>query len=193
MMVAQFQEMPSLTVEEYLDWEAKQELRHEYINGEIIAMTGGTLYHNKIALNFYTALRPHLKARSCDAYVSDAKVRDRQNQCFFYPDLAITCHEDDLNARDFIEHPSVIVEVLSPSTAAYNRGEKFIYYQRIPSLQEYVLVESETQRVEVFRRGEGKMWSYFPYETKDTIILNSIEFECELATLYEGVNWEENA
>ncbi|MEC4804194.1 MAG: Uma2 family endonuclease [Jaaginema sp. PMC 1079.18] len=192
-MVAQFQELPSMTVEEYLEWEAKQELRHEYINGEIIAMTGSTIPHNKIALNFYRTLYPHLKARGCDAYVSDVKVQDRQNQCFFYPDLAVTCNEEDLNARNFIEHPSVIIEVLSPSTAAYNRGEKFGYYRRISSLQEYVLVDSEAQRVEVYRRGEGKMWAYFPYEANETIQLPSIEFECEIATLYEGVNWEENA
>ncbi|MFP4008428.1 MAG: Uma2 family endonuclease [Spirulinaceae cyanobacterium] len=191
-MVAQFQELPSMTVEEYLEWEAKQELRYEYIDGEIIAMTGGTLPHNKIALNFYTALRPHLKAKGCEAYVSDVQVKDVRNQRYFYPDLVITCHEADLNARNFIEYPRVIVEVLSPSTAAYDRGQKFSYYRQLSSLTEYVLIDSEAQRVEVYRRAEGKMWAYFPYERGDTITLDSIEFECDIANLYEGVNWEEN-
>lgn len=190
-MVSQFQEMPSMTVEEYLEWEAKQELHYEYINGEIVAMTGGTIPHNKIALNFYTALRPHLSARGCEAYVSDVQVKDLRNQRYFYPDLVVTCNQEDLNARDFIEYPIVIVEILSPSTAAYDRGKKFSYYRQIPSLQEYILVNSEAQQVEVYRRGEGKMWAYFPYETGDAIALNSIEFECAIASLYEGVNWEE--
>jgi Uma2 family endonuclease len=200
-MVAQFQEMPSMTVEEYLEWEAKQELRYEYIDGKVVAKTGeiltdkksvgGTLPHNKIALNLYTALRPHLSARGCEAYVSDVQVKDVRSQRYFYPDLVITCHEADLNARNFIEYPRVIVEVLSPSTAAYDRGQKFSYYRQLPSLQEYVLIDSEAQRVEVYRRAEGKMWAYFPYETGDTITLNSIEFECNISSIYEGVNWEE--
>lgn len=189
-MVAQFQEMPSMTVEEYLEWEAQQELRHEYINGEVIAMTGGTLPHNDIALNLYTVLRPHLRQRGCHANVSDVQVKDVRNQRYFYPDIVITCHEADLNARNFIEHPTIIVEVLSPSTTAYDRGEKFSYYRQFPSLQEYVLVNSEAKVVEVYRRGQGKMWAYFPYEEGDTIELKSIQFECELASLYEGVNWE---
>ncbi|MFP4299233.1 MAG: Uma2 family endonuclease [Spirulinaceae cyanobacterium] len=191
-MVAQFQELPSMTVEEYLEWEAKQELRYEYIDGEIIAMTGGTLPHNKIALNLYRTLYSHISGRGCEAYVSDVQVKDVRNQRYFYPDLVITCHEADLNARNFIEYPRVIVEVLSPSTAAYDRGQKFSYYRQLSSLTEYVLIDSEAQRVEVYRRAEGKMWAYFPYERGDTITLDSIEFECDIANLYEGVNWEEN-
>ncbi len=189
-MIANREIHQKMTAEEYLEWEAKQEFRHEYIDGEIVAMTGGTLPHNDIALNFYTALRPHLRERGCRVNVSDAKVQARKNSRYFYPDLVVSCDRDDLKARDFIQNPKVIVEVLSPSTANYDRTKKLKYYRQIPSLQEYVLVDSEEISVEVYRRGEGKMWLYYEYEAGETIALESIEFECAIDLLYEGVSFE---
>jgi Uma2 family endonuclease len=112
-MMANPQYHQKMTAEEYVVWEAKQELRHEYIDGEILAMTGGTLPHNDIALNFYTALRPHLRSRGCRVNVSDVKVQASKSSRYFYPDLVVTCDPDDLKARDFIQHPKLIVEVLS--------------------------------------------------------------------------------
>ncbi|MDY7005126.1 MAG: Uma2 family endonuclease [Cyanobacteriota bacterium] len=189
-MIAEPQNYRKMSPEEYLEWEAKQELRYEYIDGEILAMTGGTIPHTKIYLNFYTALRPHLRQRGCEAYVSDVKVQANENSRYFYPDLVVTCHPDDLKARDFIQHPTVIVEVLSPSTTGYDRGEKFKYYRQIPSLQEYVLVDSESNSVEIYRRGEGKMWFCNYYEAGEAIALESIEFQCSIEVLYEGVTFE---
>lgn len=189
-MIANRETYQKMTPEEYLEWEAKQEFRHEYIDGEIVAMTGGTLPHVKIYLNFYRALYPHLRQRGCEAYVSDAKVQASKNSRYFYPDLVVTCDPDDLKARDFIQNPKVIVEVLSPSTASYDRTKKLKYYRQIPSLQEYVLVDSEEIVVEVYRRGEGKMWLYYEYEAGETIALESIEFECAIDLLYEGVIFE---
>jgi Uma2 family endonuclease len=189
-MIAQPQYPQKMTAQEYLEWEATQELRHEYIDGEILAMTGGSLPHNDIALNFYTALRPHLRERRCRVNVSDAKVHARKNSRYFYPDLVVSCDPDDLRSREFIQHPKVIVEVLSPSTANYDRTKKLKYYRQIPSLQEYVLVDSEEIIVEVYRRGEGKMWLYYEYEAGETIALESIEFECAIEVLYEGVSFE---
>jgi len=189
-MIAEPQYTQKMTAEEYLEWEAKQELRYEYIDGEILAMTGGTLPHNSIALNFYTALRPHLRQKSCQAYVSDAKVKPSQLSRYFYPDLVVTCDSDDLKARDFIQNPKIIVEVLSPGTETYDRTKKFKYYRQIPTLQEYVLVDSEEITVEVYRRGEGKMWLYYEYEAGEIIALQSIEFECAIELLYEGIVFE---
>jgi Uma2 family endonuclease len=140
-MIAEPQRPQKMTAEEYLEWEAKQEFRYEYVDGKILAMTGGSIPHNDIALNFYTTLRPHLRQKSCRVNVSDVKVKASKNNRYFYPDLVVTCEPDDLKSRDFIEHPKVIVEVLSPSTASYDRGDKFKYYRQIPSLQEYVLVD----------------------------------------------------
>lgn len=190
-MIANPQDYQKMTVEEYLEWEAKQELRHEYIDGEILAMTGGTLPHAKIYLNFYRALYPHLRQKGCEAYVSDAKVQANKNSRYFYPDLVVTCDPEDLKARDFIQHPKIIVEVLSPSTASYDRTKKLKYYRQIPSLQEYVLVDSEEIVVEVYRRGEGKMWLYYEYEAEEAIALESIGFECAIEFLYEGVSFEQ--
>jgi Uma2 family endonuclease len=198
-MIAQPQYSQKMTAEEYLEWEATQELRHEYIDGEIVAMTGGSIPHNDIALNFYTALRPHVRQRGCRVNVSDAKVQANKNSRYFYPDVVISCNPDDLRAREFIQHPKVIVEVLSPSTANYDspsetlceRTKKLKYYRQIPSLQQYVLVDSEEIAVEVFQRGEGKLWLYYEYEAGEVISLASIEFECAIELLYEGVSFEQ--
>ena len=130
-MMAQPQNSLKMTTEEYLEWEAKQEFRHEYVDGEILAMIGGSLPHNDIALNFYTALRPHLRQKCCRVNVSDAKVQDAKNSRYFSPDLVISCNDNDLKARDFIQNPSVIIEVLSPSTKGYDRGDRFKYYRQI--------------------------------------------------------------
>ena len=188
-MIANREDYQKMTAEEYLEWEAKQELRHEYIDGEILAMTGGTIPHTKIYLNFYRSLYPHLRQRGCEAYVSDVKVQANKNSRYFYPDLVVTCHPDDLKARNFIQHPKVIIEVLSPGTASYDRGDKLKYYRQIPTLQEYVLVDSESISVEVYHRGEGKMWYYYEYTAPEVIALESIEFECSIELLYEGVSF----
>jgi Uma2 family endonuclease len=176
-----------MTIEEYFAWELQQELRYEYVNGEVFAMTGSTIPHNDLALNFYTALRPHVRARGCRVNVSDVKVQVSPQSPYYYPDVIVSCHAQDLNARKFIQNPTLIVEVLSPSTSGKDRGEKFTNYQKIPSLQEYLLIDSETISVERYCRGEGRMWLYYPYTEGDIITLSSIGFELAIATLYEGI------
>ncbi len=152
-----------ITPEEYLEGEAQQEFRHEYVGGEILAMTGSSIPHNDITINFLIALRSHIRQRGCRINVPDVKVQAPKNNRYFYPDLVITCNTDDLKSRKFIQHPTVIVEVLSPSTEGYDHGDKFKYYRQILSLQEYVLVDSGSISVEIYQRGEGKMWLYSAY------------------------------
>lgn len=188
-MLANQLHSPQMTVEEYLAWEPQQDIRYEYINGEVFAMTGGTIPHNDIALNLYTALRPHLHSRNCRVNVSDVKVQLAAGP-YYYPDLVVSCHPQDLNSRQFIQHPKLIVEVLSPGTEAKDRGEKLAYYRTIPTLQEYVLIDSEKMAVECYRRGEGRMWLYYSYTAGEAIELASIEFECPIELLYEGVTLE---
>ncbi|WP_017303174.1 Uma2 family endonuclease [Spirulina subsalsa] len=188
-MIAELKFPQKMTPEEYLEWEDKQELRHEYIDGEILAMTGGSIPHTKIYLNFYRALYPHLRQRGCEAYVSDVKVKASEKSRYFYPDLVITCDAEDLRSQQFVKNPTVIVEVLSPGTSAYDRGDKFKYYRQMASLQEYVLVDSESISVEVYKRGEGKMWGYYAYGEGEAIALHSIGFECAIELLYEGVTF----
>ena len=186
-MFAHQLDYPKMTVEEYLIWEPQQDVRYEYVNGEVVAMTGGTIPHNDIALNLYSALRLHLRPRGCRVNVSDVKVQLTAGP-YYYPDLVVSCHSQDLNSRKFIQHPKLIVEVLSPRTEAKDRGEKLAYYRTIPSLAEYVLIDSEKIAVECYRRGEGRLWLYYSYTAGEVINLESIEFEFLIDLLYEGVN-----
>jgi Uma2 family endonuclease len=179
-----------MTSAEYLQWEPQQDIRYEFVEGEVVAMTGGTIPHNDIALNLYTALRSHLRTRGCRINVADVKVIVNPTSTYFYPDLVVSCDRQDLTARETIASPTVIVEVLSPSTAAKDRSEKFARYRSLPSLQEYVLIEADKIGVECYRRGEGRMWLYYPYIAGDTIELESIEFSCPIELLYEGVSFE---
>jgi Uma2 family endonuclease len=188
-MIAQPQYPQKMNVEEYLEWEATQELRHEYIDGEIIAMTGGSLPHNDITLNFYRTLYSHLSPRGCRVNVSDAKVQ-ANNSRYFYPDLVISCDSRDRESRNFIQHPQVIIEMLSSSTGNYDRTKKLQYYRQIASLQEYVLVDSESISVEVYRRGEDKIWFYCAYSQGEEIILSSLDFHGVIELIYEGISFD---
>jgi Uma2 family endonuclease len=178
-----------MTVEQYLDWEPLQNCRYEYVNGEVFAMTGRTIPHNDIALNVYRALYPHVRSKGCRINVADVKVQVSASSPYYYPDVILSCDSRDLNARKFIEYPTLIIEVLSPSTEAKDRGEKFAFYRSITTLQEYLLIESETVGVECYRRGEGRMWLYYPYTTGDTIAIESLEFSCAVDLLYEGITF----
>lgn len=189
-MIAIPQQPAKMTIEKYLAWELNQDIRYDYINGEVFAMTGGTIPHNDIALNLYTSLRPHLRPRGCRINVSDVKVQVTSKGPYFYPDLIVSCHPEDINARKFIQNPKLIVEVLSPGTSGKDREEKFRYYLTIPSLQEYILIDSEKISVERYCRGEGRMWLYYPYTTGDMITLSSIAFEFPIEMLYDGVRLE---
>lgn len=189
-MIAIPQQTAKMTVEEYLEWEPWQELRYEYVNGEVFAMTGGTIPHNDIALNLYRTLYPHLRSRGCRANVSDVKVQVNSKGCYYYPDVVVSCDPQDLNARKFIQCPKLIAEVLSPSTTAKDRAEKFTNYLTIPSLQEYLLIDSEKISLERYCRGEGRMWLYYLYIPGDSITLSSVELEFPIELLYEGIIFE---
>ena len=186
--------VPRLTPQEYLEWEVQQPLRYEYFNGEVFAMAGGTLPHADIALNLATLLREPLRGR-CKVRNSDAKVGITDSGPFTYPDLSISCDERDRTARQFIRYPCVIIEVLSPSTEAYDspaetlreRGGKFALYRRLSTLQEYVLVSSETKTVEIFRRDAVGEWRFIPYSEGDTIELMSLGITLSLNAIYEDV------
>ncbi|MEH1842195.1 MAG: Uma2 family endonuclease [Nostoc sp.] len=178
-----------LTPDEYLQWEARQEIKHEYINGEVYAMTGGTIPHNAIAVNLIAALRPHVRGSSCRVLGSDAKVGITEKGSFFYPDVLVTCNAQDRQAIQVIQFPKLIVEVLSPGTEAYDRGAKFAQYRRLESLQEYVLINSESIGVEIFRLNDRSKWELTSYTNGDEIELICIEFKFPIALLYEDVEF----
>ena len=185
-MIAAFQPH-EMTAEAYLLWEAQQETRHEYFNGEIFAMSGGTLPHNDLAINLLVLMRPTVRAKNCRVNMADAKVNVRKLNAYFYPDLVVSCHPEDLAAQDAITHPTLLIEVLSPSTREYDRGDKFKFYRALSSLQEYVLIDSDRVSIEYFRRGEGRMWLYTLYEAGETLELQSLGIEVEVNAIYEGV------
>ena len=178
-----------MTVEAYLEWEPRQELRYEFVNGEIFAMTGGTLPHNDIAINLLTALRPHVRSQGCRINIADAKVNVTPS-IYRYPDLVVSCDERDRTAVNAIQYPKLIVEILSPGTEALDRGDKFKEYRTLPSLEEYVLISSTQINVEIYRKGEGRLWLYTPYQAEDEIELESVGFEFAIALLYEDTPLE---
>jgi Uma2 family endonuclease len=141
-MIALREEEARFTPAEYLAWEEQQEIRYEYVDGEVYAMTGGTINHSQIAANLITILKNHLRGSGCRVLTSDAKVQTLAANSYSYPDVSVTCDERDRNASKYISHPCLIIEILSPSTEAYDRGNKFRRYRRSTSLQEYVLVST---------------------------------------------------
>lgn len=176
-----------MTPQEYLDWEEQQPIKYEYINGEVYAMTGGTLAHNSIALNLASNLKTHVRGKGCKVFMADAKLGVSEKGPFHYPDVMVTCDERDRNAKKVIYHPSIIVEVLSPSTESFDRGKKFQQYRRISSLKEYVLISTEQITVEVFRLNDRGIWELYTYMEGEEMYLNSVDFRCAIELLYEDV------
>ncbi|MBW4443987.1 MAG: Uma2 family endonuclease [Plectolyngbya sp. WJT66-NPBG17] len=160
----------SFSPQEYLEWEERQEIRYEYAKGEVYAMTSGTIPHSAIAVNFVSLLKSHLRGRGCQVLNSDAKVGVTENGPFFYPDVNVSCDQHDRTALKFVQYPCLIAEVLSPTTEAYDRGNKFAQYRKLESLKEYVLISSDAVNVDVFRLNENKKWELTSYS--QAIILN---------------------
>ncbi|MCA2881641.1 MAG: Uma2 family endonuclease [Microcystis sp. M046S1] len=178
-----------LSPDEYFEWEANQEIRYEYINGDVFAMACGTIAHSMVAANLISLLRPHLRGKNCRVLGSDAKVGISPSGEFFYPDLLVTCDDRDRTSAKAVFYPKLIIEVLSPSTEAYNRGGKFARYRQLSSLSEYVLVGSESIGVEAFRLNDRGKWELTPYGEGDLVQFASIDFECAITTIYEDVEF----
>ena len=179
-----------MTAEDYLAWEARQELRYEYCNGDVFAMAGGTKTHDKLAFNLRRSLSDEVEAQGCDMTGSDVKVLVKKGLSYRYPDLAVSCDERDKANETFYEFPTLIVEVLSPGTETIDRIDKFKEYIQIPTLQEYLLISAEEMKVECYRRGEGRMWLYFQYDAGETITLESLGVEIPIGLIYQNIQLE---
>lgn len=174
------------TAADYLEWETAQDVRSEFIDGEVFAMAGGTLAHNAATGATFATLRQHFKGSPCRAFVSDVKVQVEASNSFFYPDVVVTCQTTELtdDQAQALNHPTLIAEVLSPSTAAFDRGNKFAHYRLLDSLQEYVLIDTETPRVEVFRRNAANRWELYPSTGLDASVeLASVGWQGTVADL----------
>ncbi len=176
-----------LTPAEYLAEEEKSAVKHEYIDGEVYAMAGTTDSHNTIALNLATLIRSHLRGTDCRVYFADIKVRIEAKNCFYYPDLLVTCEPRDRETSIYKCFAKLIIEVLSDSTEGFDRGDKFNDYQSLSSLEEYVLVSSQRQRVEIFRRNPH-FWQYQTYDLdQPDFKLETIDLDVKIADVYEDV------
>ncbi|WP_088890829.1 Uma2 family endonuclease [Leptolyngbya ohadii] len=183
---------PHLTPTEYLQMEEHSPIKHEYIDGQVYAMVGASDAHVTIAGNLFALLRNHLRGSGCRAYISDMKARIESLNRYFYPDILVTCDPRDRQTSLEKRFPCLVVEVLSDSTEAFDRGDKFADYQELDSLQEYVLISTKRQRVECFRRNEAGLWVLQSYTDRhSTFQLESIGFEGTIDALYEDVNFED--
>lgn len=177
-----------MTADEYLAWELDRPEKSEYVDGQVYAMSGATDAHVTIALNLGAMLRNHLRGGPCRVFVADMKVRVSPAGPYFYPDVAVTCDERDRANTLFKEHPVLVIEVLSPGTAAFDRGPKFARYRQLESLREYALVDPESRGVECFRRnGEGR-WVLYPFGPGDRVELASVGFSCGMDAVFEDVD-----
>lgn len=192
-MLVQAEEKKIYTVEEYLDFEVNSEERHEYINGEIVPMAGGTPNHNQIAGNLYAALNFALKRQPYRVFVVDQRLWIPRKRISTYPDVMVVQGELQLQEgrKDTITNPLIIAEVLSSSTRSYDKDKKFAAYRTIPSFQEYLVIEQSTMYVEQYFKTNSKRWTFSEYdETDETISLNSISFQITLADIYDKVEFE---
>ena len=166
---------PFFDAQAYLAWEAEQSTKHEYHDGEVFAMAGGEDRNATVAGNLYMALRQHLRGTPCRVYGSDVKLHVEAADCFFYPDVMVTCSAADLQDRLVKRDPVLVVEVLSPSTAAFDRGNKFASYRQLPSLKEYLLVDTAALQCDLFRRGADGLWVLHPGGPTDAVALASVD------------------
>jgi Uma2 family endonuclease len=180
---------------EYLAWESEQDSKHEYENGRVIAMTGGTVPHSQIPANLSALLIPHLRGKGCKVSVNDAKVSIRSGK-YYYPDVVVSCDERDRFSRDFLQYPTLIAEVLSPTTEARDRGIKQQNYMLIDTLQTYILINSERPRIEIYQRLD-RAWEYISIAIEQTnfdqddplIHITSIDLQFPLSALYENIDF----
>lgn len=176
--------------EDYLEWEKQQDIKHEYRNGEIYAMAGASDAHVTIAGNIFALLRNHVRGSNCRVYISDMKVRLETSNRFYYPDVLVTCDAKDQEHNNYKCYPKLIIEVLSDSTEAFDRGDKFIDYQSLDSLEEYVLINTKHQRIECFRKNEQGLWVLEVYHAEGkTFMVKSINFQGKLTEIYEDVSF----
>ena len=178
----------TIDVDDYLQGELVSDTKFEFIHGETWEMPGVNRSHNIISINLLGMLHAHLRNTSCRVYSGDMKVRVQadSDDCFFYPDLHVTCSHSD-TAELYNTQPKLIVEVLSDATERYDRAEKFHHYRKLASLEEYVLIAQDLQRVECYRRAEA--WDLHLYQHGDFARFESIGLELPLVNIYEGVTF----
>lgn len=181
-----------ISVEDYLEGEKLSPVRHEFVEGEIFAMAGASDNHARISGNIFVALSIHLRNSPCEPFSNDIKVRVRNN-VYYYPDIVVSCEENP-ESPYFRNNPTLIIEIVSKSTARVDRTEKVFLYQQIASLQEYVVIDQYRMEVQVHRRQETGGWiTYFFNELSDVVEFTSVDLHIPLPEIYRRVTFEPNA
>ena len=175
------------TADDYLAWEPGQLDRHEYLDGEVFAMAGAEDRHVTASMNIAFTLRQHLSGSPCRTYMSDMRLHVAAANSYFYPDVLVTCSALDLASPLVKTEPKLIIEVLSPSTAAYDRGLKFSHYRSLSSLQEYVLIDLDSRSTDCYRKGADGLWVLHPFARGESVSLASVALEFTATQLFAEV------
>ena len=189
----QIQEQRTYSPAEYLDQEITSEYRHEYIDGQIIQMTGGTPNHNQIAGNFSAALNFALKRQPYRVFVTDQRLWIPNKRTHTYPDVMVVAGQLEFSEgrKDTITNSLMIAEVLSKSTKSYDRDEKFAAYRTIPNFQEYILIDQYKTHVEQYSKTHDNKWLFSEYEDENFILsLTALQFQISLLDIYDKVNFD---
>ena len=186
-MIAAKENFPRFTPAEYFAWEDKQLEKHEYIDGEVYAMSGGSVNHGRIAIKFTAMFDTHLGDGSCITGNSDIKVNIVATTNYTYPDASVTCDDRDKSTVNYFTYPCLIVEVLSDSTEAYDRGGKFRMYRNNPNLQDYLLVSSVNIEIDLYHKNDAGDWIIINYQAGDLVELKSINLSFPIEQVYRGL------
>jgi Uma2 family endonuclease len=182
-----------MTAPEFLAWDAGQTVKHEFVRGEVFAMAGGEDRNNTVALNLALALKSHLQGTPCRVFMVDVRLRVEAADCVFYPDLMVTCSAADAADRLIKREPVLVVEVLSPSTAAFDRGEKFAAYRMLPSLAEVLLVDIDARRCDLYRKGADGLWVLHPTQGEQPLELASVKLTLPAPSLWADLEPDASA
>jgi Uma2 family endonuclease len=177
-----------MTADEYLVWDQAQTNKTEFVRGEVFAMAGGDDFNAIVALNLASALKAQLRGTPCRVLSSDVKLRVEKADCFFYPDLMVTCSPLDAANRLIKREPKLVVEVLSPSTTAFDRGDKFEAYRTLESLAEYLLVDVRKRRCDLYRKSADGLWVLHPTSGSQDLVLNSVDLAVKAADLWAEID-----
>jgi Uma2 family endonuclease len=181
---------PKLTLQEYLDWENAQPEKHEFHRGEIFAMTGGRRTHGRVVSNLNRRLSEALDGSPCQVFSEGMKVQV-VDDTILYPDVFVTCDRADLSTDQIFRSPKLVIEVLSPSTQAYDRSKKFALYRQLASLHEYILVDPETRRVESFTRNAQGEWVLHDMSDSVAMAIASIDCTVPMSDVFAGIDTAE--
>ena len=183
----------SMTPAQYLEWEDQQELKHEYVEGEIITMQGASWNHNSIVSNIIGEVGHFLKGKRCRVLPSDLRISAKSRRSYFYPDATIFCGDPEVleEAGHTFKNPAVIFEVLSPSTADYDLGRKLFFYMQIESLNEYIIIDSRKIEIRIGRRQIDNSWKFETLNgMQEVLLIQTIGMSLKIAEIYSGVSFK---